>query len=204
MERLSSLLFATAICAAANAQITHSLVASNFQFDPLVLNINTGDTVRITLNTGHGFREVSQTTWELNAGAPAIGWDFGPVTEFTVHDLVTNTPGTIYYVCVPHLDMGMKGRIVVEQGTIGMAEGTRQSYRIHPNPTTGMVRLSDAPAGAVRARLVDATGRVCLERVLSPDGQLDLGSLAPGGYNVVLLDQHGFAMLNDIVVLQGW
>jgi hypothetical protein len=55
-----------------------------------------------------------------------------------------------------------------------------------------MVRLSDAPAGAVRARVVDATGRVCLERVLSLEGQLDLGSLAPGGYNVSTLGSTRF------------
>ena len=202
MNHITSLLLPTATFASASAQITHTLVATDFQFDPLVLNINTGDTVRITLNTGHSFREVTQTTWELSGALPAIGWDFDQALELTVHDLVTTTPGTIYYVCPPHVDMGMKGRIVVTQGTIVFAEGVQLSYRIHPSPTTGMVRMIDAPEGAVWARVLDATGRVCFERTLAPGGQIDLRALAPGWYNMMLLDPQGSPLTSDRVMLQ--
>ncbi len=203
-QLLTTLLTAATTCTAVSAQNTYSLVASDFQFDPLVLTMNTGDTVRIALGAGHSFREVSQTTWDLNVGAPGIGYEFDQATELTVHELVPTTPGTIYYVCVPHVNMGMKGQIVVVQGTIGMAENKRRAYRIYPNPATGMVRLNEVPADAVSARLLDATGRVCAEVALTSNGQLDLRSLTPGTYHLVLLDQQGRALVNDMFVLQGF
>jgi plastocyanin len=201
-EQLPMLLFASVLGTTAHAQNVYSLVASDFQFDPLELSINTGDTVRVTLGPGHSFREVSQASWEMNVSSPGIGWEFSASPELTMHDLVTTTPGTIYYVCVLHASMGMKGRIEVAEGTIGMAEDSRPAYRVHPNPTTGPVRLSGAPTEAVRARVLDATGRVCAEHRLTTDGFLDLGALEPGQYALVLLDRSGMAIGNELVVVQ--
>ncbi len=202
LNLISALLLAGTSTVAA-AQNTYSLVASDFQFNPLELNINVGDTVRISLNPGHSFREVSQETWDLNVGAPGIGWEFEAPTVLTVHDLVTTTPGTIYYVCVQHVSDGMKGIINVAEGPIGIGERKGSSYRLHPNPTTGWVSLKEAPEAAVRARVLDATGRPCLEHTLAGNNLLDLRSLVPGGYTVQLVDRDGMILVNEMVILEG-
>lgn len=202
LRLLSAVLIAATTSSAVSAQSTYSLVASDFQFDPLVLSINTGDTVRITLGPGHSFREVAQASWDLNVGTPAIGWEFDPSSELTVHDLVTTTPGTIYYVCVPHLDMGMKGRIVVTEGNIGIGENEGAGYRVVPNPTTGMVRVVERPANVSRVRVVDSAGRICLEGPMAPDGSIDMRSLLPGAYRLMLLDLRGKVVHNGMVILQ--
>ena len=58
-----------------HAQVTHTLVASDFQFEPDLLTISSGDTVHIILGAGHSFTQVSAGTWNLNQGAPQIGID---------------------------------------------------------------------------------------------------------------------------------
>ena len=195
-----ALAFALA-CTSGFAQNTYFLSASDFEFDPLVLNINAGDTVRVALDPGHGFREVSQTTWDLNVGSPGTGWEFNPSSQLEIHDLVTTIPGTIYYVCPQHVSMGMKGRIVVAQGTIGLSESNRPQFRIQPNPATGTIWITDLPVGAVRARVVDAMGRVRNEQALMPGGSVDLEELSSGTYQVILLGDRGNTIAQGSVVL---
>jgi plastocyanin len=201
-QLLPALLVAVTVSTATSAQNTYSLVASDFQFGPPLLTINAGDTVRISLNAGHSFREVSQATWELNVGSPGIGWDFPTATELTLHDLVTTVPGTIYYVCVPHVNMGMKGRIIVAEGTIDVEENTRLNHHLQPNPTTGLVSLSGTLPGATRVRVVDPTGRVCLDEAFASDRSFDLGSLTPGHYGLLVLDKNEQVIARDGIDLQ--
>jgi plastocyanin len=203
LKHLPALLIAAVITTASQAQNVYTLVATDFQFDPVLLQINTGDTVRVTLGPGHSFREVSQASWDLNVSSPGIGWEFSASPELTVHELVTTTPDTIYYVCVQHADMGMKGRIVVTEGSIGMGEPSGHTYRVVPNPTNGLVRLAGVPGGAVRVRVTDATGRMCVEHRIMPDGTVDLSGLDPGQYTLMLLDGSGRTIGHEQIVVQG-
>jgi plastocyanin len=197
------LLMAAVVSTAAQAQNVYNLVATDFQFDPLLLHINTGDTVRVTLGPGHSFREVSQASWELNVSSPGIGWEFNASPELTVHELVTTTPDTIYYVCVLHADMGMKGRIVVTEGSIGMGEHSGHTYRVVPNPTNGLIRLAGIPDGVARVRVTDGTGRMCLEHRITLEGTVDLSGLDPGQYTLMLLDGSGRSIGHEQIVVQG-
>ncbi len=174
------------------AQTTHIITATDFQFTPDLLTITAGDTIRLHLGPDHAFREVAALTWELNGSQPAIGWDIGPFTEFNDESyfVETTAPDTLYYVCPPHVAMGMKGRIIIEEAPIGIGTLRTKASVLFPNPTDGITWLSPLPLGAVQARLIDASGRTHFVPI-PPEGRLDLGAFAPGLYQLSVLNTFG-------------
>lgn len=97
-----------------NSQTSHTINTSGFTFVPNTLNINVGDTVKFELESIHTAREVEQSTWNANGTTQKSGgFDLG----FGGGTVVLNTPGTVYYVCVPHASSGMKGTITVNSVT---------------------------------------------------------------------------------------
>ena len=99
---------------AAPAIITkvHEVNNKGLEFTPAELTIKAGEKVLFNVLSTHNVVEVSAQDWEANSKTPlADGFkvDFGKQKEITF-----DTPGTYYYVCQPHVKMGMKGKIVVE------------------------------------------------------------------------------------------
>ncbi len=180
------------VSTAAHAQTTYTVVASDFQFEPSELTVQAGDTVRLTLNAGHGFRQITSTAWDLDEVVPINGPDLGPFPELnTEHYLVLNTaPDTLYYICVPHADMGMKGRIIVQAGSIGMGETGAPSTALFPNPTAGTLWISPMHGSVIAARVTDGAGRL-MEFPVQRDGRLEVGSLADGAYHTSFMDAQG-------------
>lgn len=133
-----SLVFA---CLALPAFCTIWVVTSpDFNFSPMTLTIQEGDTVMFNINNIHNVVEVSETTWNNNQNTPLSGGFSLPFGGGMLlpEDL---TPGEHFYVCQPHADMAMKGRIIVEETTATEFDPYNPSLAIYPNPSTGHVQL---------------------------------------------------------------
>ncbi|MFB6107015.1 MAG: plastocyanin/azurin family copper-binding protein [Halobacteriaceae archaeon] len=93
------------------------------RFDPEELTVSTGETVVwYFASIGHNVscRPGDDGHVELPEGADPFA-SYGPdeSTQTTVsrgetYEHTFETPGTYVYVCVPHVDRGMVGRVVVE------------------------------------------------------------------------------------------
>jgi plastocyanin len=85
---------------------------SGLAFVPSYLEIRAGDSVRFDLGDDHDAVEVDEATWTANGSTPKAGGfsvGFGQKVEVPFP-----VAGTYHYVCTPHVDFGMKGRIVVK------------------------------------------------------------------------------------------
>lgn len=81
-------------------------------FDPASLTIMAGDSVKFTVGPIHTATQVDKATWDANGTTPLSGgFDIAGGNTQTV---MFASPGTIYFVCKPHVGMGMKGKITVQ------------------------------------------------------------------------------------------
>jgi plastocyanin len=190
-------------CSGLYAQTSHTIVASDFQFAPDLLTINAGDTVWLHLGAGHSFREVTADAWDLNVTTPIIGYDIGPFTEYNEEHylVITTAPDTLYYLCVPHADMGMKGRIIIQEGNMGIQASSMEPAVLFPNPTEGPLSLVPPVPGTVQAVITDAAGRI-VEVPVSRDGRLDVGELPSGSYQVSFIDADGVELTRRTIAVR--
>lgn len=170
---------------------------SNFSFNPNLLTVQAGTEITINIGAPHTFTEVSEATWNANGNTPlGGGFNFNAGT----HQLTLTVPGTYYYVCVPHANMGMKGRIVVEVNTdVADAEPVPQVL-VFPNPADRFLIVEGAMGGAV-VQLFDAQGRQVLRQLMATDGRLDVAAVPAGAYVLRMTDQRGDLLTEQRVVI---
>ena len=105
-----TILFLLALTFTIKAQNTHTIYASDYNiFSPSQLTIQINDTVYFENLSSHNAVEVSEETYNSNGTLSNGG--------FSIYNdgyVVFNDVGTYYYVCTPHVMMGMKGYITVE------------------------------------------------------------------------------------------
>ncbi len=113
---MKNILFASSVLITTllNAQDTHQLTGFDTGYDPDTLYMAPGDTVQFTSIGYHSATEIDSIDWVNNIDNSNGGFDvgFGAPTFDTW--FVINTPGTYYYICEVHADMGMKGIIIVD------------------------------------------------------------------------------------------
>ena len=91
------------------APISHTIHASPYNsFSPSELTITIGDTVFFSNLTNHNAVEVSEDTYDNNGIESNGGFEL-----YSDYYIVLDEVGTHYYVCTPHVQMGMKGTITV-------------------------------------------------------------------------------------------
>lgn len=90
------------------AQTTHRVTVSDFDFSPATLQIEVGDTVLWNNNQGSHNVNGNQATFPGNPAS--FGNDVG--TGWT-YSFVFTEAGTYEYQCDPHASMGMEGQVVV-------------------------------------------------------------------------------------------
>ncbi|MBK8226664.1 MAG: T9SS type A sorting domain-containing protein [Flavobacteriales bacterium] len=170
---------------------------SNFSFNPNLLTVQAGTEITINIGATHTFTQVSEATWNANGNTPlGGGFNFNSGT----HQLTLTVPGTYYYVCVPHANMGMKGRIVVEVNTdVADAEPVPQSL-VFPNPADRFL-IVEGTQGGEMAQLFDAQGREVLRHAVAAEGRLDVTSVPAGAYVLRLNDQRGGLLTEQRVVI---
>jgi plastocyanin len=116
-----------------------TITNSGFTFTPDSIGISVNDTVVFQIASIHTALEVSEATWNANGNTPlpggfSLGFGGGQVTGLTA--------GVHYYVCSPHVSLGMKGRIFVTSGLgINITETRNGKISITPNPTKGKFSL---------------------------------------------------------------
>ena len=86
-------------------------------FSPSTITMSTGDDVNFVLSSIHDAVEVSETTWNQNGTTPLNGGFSLPLGGGSVATTKL-TVGTHYFVCTPHANEGMKGRIIVQSCTV--------------------------------------------------------------------------------------
>lgn len=170
---------------------------SNFSFNPNLLTVLAGTQITINIGATHTFTQVSEATWNANGNTPlGGGFNFNSGT----HQLTLTAPGTYYYVCVPHANMGMKGRIVVEVNTDVTDAEPAPQVLVFPNPADRFLIVEGAVGGAV-AQLFDAQGRELLRQLLAADGRLDVAAVPAGAYVLRMTDQRGDLLTEQRVVI---
>ena len=177
-------LFATVLPFLLSAQ---SISTVGFSFSPALLTVQAGTDITLTIGGQHTMTEVSEATWNANGNTSNGGFNFGPGTN----TLNLTIPGTYYYVCIPHANMGMKGRIVVETST-GLAEETfDRSFTLYPNPASDELVLSTTIAPGAELVLIDMQGREALRWTVQGNDRIDITQLSVGSYTAVLRDAAG-------------
>lgn len=92
---------------------THTVTNDGFNFVPDTLQITVGDTVIFDIGGSHNAVEVSETTYD-NDGTMSNG---GFEVDFGGGVVVLNEAKTYYYVCTPHVTLGMKAVIIAEEAS---------------------------------------------------------------------------------------
>jgi plastocyanin len=98
----------------AQSLTSHNVDASDYNvFSPSDLTINLGDTVYFENLGSHNAVEVSEETYNSDGTASNGGFEL-----YSDGYIVFEEVGTHYYVCTPHVQMGMKGTITVQGNPI--------------------------------------------------------------------------------------
>jgi plastocyanin len=164
-----------------------SISTVGFTFSPALLTVQAGTDITLTIGGQHTMTEVSEATWNANGNTSNGGFNFGPGTN----TLNLTIPGTYYYVCSPHANMGMKGRIVVEAST-GLAEQSfDRSFTLYPNPASDELLLSTTLAPGAELVLIDMQGREALRWTVQGNDRINITQLSAGSYTAVLRDAAG-------------
>jgi plastocyanin len=204
MKHISALL-ALSLGATVNAQMIHEIHVIDDEFVPAALTIQLGDQIHLIFDdNNHTFTQVDQATWTANGDTPLPGgYDFGTGTANPGDDH-TFTPtglGTIYYVCVFHVDMGMKGTLSVT-GTSGLADiQEAASLRFAPNPARDRITLLDDPGVPVEVSFYDATGRLTLVMVPFGSTVIDVSSVPAGNYQMLVRDRDQKLLARERMVI---
>lgn len=192
------LLFAFALYAGLVSGATVTITNSGNTFSPDEVTINYGDVVDFQIGGSHNVVEVSESTWLANGNTALPGFQL----PFGGGDLMELTPGIHYYVCQPHAEFGMKGKIIVNPVSAIDEVLVDNIFSLYPNPTSGqfIFQFKDNDSGKLPVALDDIP--LSLEiinlagvRILKIEGiesresiQFDLASLSDGIYFVRIAD----------------
>lgn len=183
---------------------THTITTPGFQFSPNTLTILEGDTVIFDIENLHNAVEVTEATWNANGTTPMTGGFSLPLGGGTVLPAFLE-PGIHYYVCQPHANMGMKGRIIVEE-TTAVDDGLGPAaMSVYPNPGFGQFFVSldkSIAAKSISIDVVNLHGEVVYSGARSEKNetrQLDLSAL-PAGIYVVRVQGDNIAYRRKLII----
>lgn len=154
--RSSTLAFAAAGFVSPAFGAIHDVVQTGQDFDPPLVVIQPGDTVRWTWTIG-----IHTVTSGSNCDPDGL-FDAPLDTGHRTFSFTFPTAGTFDYFCVPHCAMGMTGTVEVESSASAPESSAKTSAAAFPNPFSSSTDLSFAlpEAGAVTVEIFDASGRL--------------------------------------------
>jgi plastocyanin len=177
-----------------NAQVTYTInQGAGDTFNPSQLTINVGDIVHFNLSAPHQIGQVSQATWDANGNTLLSGGFSFPSGS---GNYTATTPGTIYYVCTVHADLGMKGTIVVNAIT-GINEIRKNSGgKVFPDPATDIITYQTRSNSSVNEiRIFDITGKavIIIQKPAISDNQvrIHIDKLNKGIYFILVRSENG-------------
>ena len=160
---VNSLRLASALAFAATGFVSpalgaiHDVVQEGQSFEPALVVIQPGDTVRWTWTIG-----IHTVTSGSNCDADGL-FDAPLDTGHRTFSFTFPSAGTYDYFCAPHCAMGMTGTVEVEN--TADVPGTSETSTVaaaFPNPFTSSTDLSFAlpEAGPLTVEIFDASGRL--------------------------------------------
>jgi len=166
---------------------------STFSFTPALITINFGDTVNFVITIDHDAREVSQSTWNSNGNTALPG---GFQTSFGGGMILPPQLGigTHYYVCTPHADIGMKGRIIVQNSTAIIENQWQATLSVYPNPSRGKFQFTIEGSRPVKDHYVEIYNvhgeRILQSGITNSKSEIDLSKQAGGIYFIKIYNGH--------------
>jgi len=180
---------------------TWNISSVGFAFSPDSLTIEEGDNLNFVLGSTHNAVEVSQSVWNANGSSPIIGFSI-PFGGGTV-SAAQLTIGTHFYVCTPHVTLGMKGKIVVRALSGIDVTKNGNDFIVYPNPVVDKFNIQFylTESKMLEIELFDIQGK--LVKVLVPKTPVSgtflrsfelVKGMAPGVYfiKMTLNDIHFF------------
>lgn len=196
MRRHSFIAFFSALSVAVAAQTTHELTNAGSTFSPPVINMVAGDSIHLVLNGPHTCTQVDEATWQANDNTSNGGFDY-PNGE---HTFALDVPGTYYYVCANHANMGMKGQFIVAISSGVQERNGAMLPQLFPNPATKRVTVPGSQAGR-SVQVFDLKGRSVLEVPVTSSNVLDVSMLEVGTYLVAVKDEQGRRLARERLVI---
>ena len=110
MKKLLLLFYLPIFCFGQQHTIT---TTGSSEFSPDIVHCLLGESIEFQLGTSHNAVEVSHNDWDNDIGSNPIPGGLSIGLGQTVVFTPTTPDDTIWYVCQPHVTMGMKGMIIV-------------------------------------------------------------------------------------------
>lgn len=160
-----------------------TITNSGMTFTPASVTISYGDSVQFKIGSTHNVIEVSESIWEVNEASPLLEGFQLPKGGglLTPTDLAE---GIHYYVCGPHVSMGMKGKIFVLGPTIVAQNIPQPSLFLFPNPAQDLLSITvSADLVGSQFSVLDITGKLILTGLFGKEeSQLSVTNLENGIY----------------------
>lgn len=165
---------------------------SGFTFSPATITISLGDTVNFVIGSTHNAREVSQATYNAN-GSTALAGGFQTASGGGMVLPAQLGVGVHYYVCPPHVSMGMKAIITVQQSTSVVENESQATIFISPNPSSGQFKFNMEDFKLSRnckIEIYNLEGSLIYNSIIiNTKFNLDLSNQATGIYFVKIYDE---------------
>jgi plastocyanin len=155
---------------------------SGISFTPSVLTIEHGDTVKFTIGSMHNAVEVSKEIWDVNEASPLTGGFNLPMGGGILLPAQLSE-GTHYYVCVPHVSLGMKGSIVV-LGPTTIPEPQFPPISLFPNPANEQLAVkASIELIGTDYKIFDGSGKqVATGKLENEETKINVSGLTSGIY----------------------
>jgi plastocyanin len=201
MKKLYTSILFSAVIALSIQATDHTIVTQGLAYSPVVLSAAIGDNVTIVASANHPTAEVSEATWNAN-GTTVLAGGFGShSTSFT---FAITEAGSIFYVCVNHVESGMKGRInVLSTGLTQANEALGIEFGANP-VKDGMLSFSlvDQTLLGSNIEFFSVEGKKVMEyRITANSGLIQIDQ-ARGNYVMVLRSLEGGVILSKQIFLE--
>jgi plastocyanin len=172
--------------------VKHTITYSGFNYSPATLTVHVGDTVTIQASVSHPILQVSKATWNAN-GTTGLSGGFMKTTKN--YTMTVASQDTIWYICIDHVEYGMKGKIVVAAlAGVEDTPGPAINVSFYPNPVSekGTVKISGAEQASFTVGVFSISGQLQqdLSRSLTRIGgdqyaTFDASTMPAGNYFVL-------------------
>ena len=151
-------------------------------FTPASVTITFGDSVKFAIGNSHDAIEVSKAIWDANEASPLLG-GFGLPKGGGLLTPEQLSIGAHYYVCTPHVSLGMKGTIFV-LGPAAVPSLSPLSVSFFPNPVHDLMFIrTDSKLIGSSYQIIDLTGKqVSTGKLESTENQVNISDLNSGIY----------------------
>ncbi len=156
---------------------------SGMTFTPELLTVDQGDSIQFAIGSTHNVIEVSKAIWDVNEASPLSG---GFQLPYGGGMLLPSQlpPGIHYFVCLPHVTMGMKGSFTVLGPASIPFTGSIENTFISPNPATDVI-IAKAGRNSLGSMytIIDLLGKKVAEGKLeNNENPIEISHLPPGAY----------------------